>query len=117
MNGLQQSYLRTHRDHSGLCQHEVSLLIGLGSGQIVSRYETSKHVPKLDAAIACQVLFDEVAEALFPGLSREVEEDVAQRIRQLIEVLKEKKSTPRQLQKIEFLEKALGRIEESSKGI
>lgn len=111
MNGPRRSYLRTHRKRRGLSQREVGFLVGLDSGQVVSRYETHALVPKLNTTFAYQILFGELPHRLFPDHYGEVEASLAVRLMQLIEVLGEQEPRPIVLQKREALQNVLQRIE------
>ena len=77
-------YLRTYRRRSGLTQSEVARLLGLESGQVVSRYERLDRNPSLETVLGCQVLFDVLPHELYPGLYKKVEKLTRQRIRALI---------------------------------
>ena len=84
MNTSATNYLRTHRRRSGLSQVEVAFLLGLKSGQIVSRYERLDRTPSLETALACQVLFGALPHELYPGLYAKVENITRRRIHALL---------------------------------
>lgn len=84
MTSAIENYLRTHRKRSGLSQEDVAFLLGLKSGQIISRYERLDRVPSLETAFACQVLFDTLPHELYPGLYAKVESITRRRTRTLI---------------------------------
>ncbi len=48
MNNAIAIYLRTYRKRSGLTQSEVARLLGLESGQLISRYERLDRSPNLE---------------------------------------------------------------------
>ena len=83
MNTAVTNYLRTHRKRSGLSQVEVAYLLGLKSGQIVSRYERLDRTPSLETALACQIIFDALPHELYPGLYAKVERITRRRIHAL----------------------------------
>lgn len=72
-------YLRTHRKRTGLSQAELAYLLGSESGTIVSRYERRMRQPSLEAAIACELVFNVPASTLFPEVYRKVEKSVIER--------------------------------------
>ncbi len=67
-------YLRTYRKRFGLTQREVALLVGMETGQIVSRHESRVRMPSIETAVAYSLLFDVPLRALFPEIYHEVEE-------------------------------------------
>lgn len=83
------NYLRTHRRKSGLSQREVAELLGLYSGQIISRYERLSRMPNLQSVLAFQVLFDVLPHQLFPGLYADVTKLTLARIRSLLKASSE----------------------------
>ena len=83
MNTIATNYLRTYRRRSGLSQEEVAYLLGLKSGQIVSRYERLVRLPNLETVLACQVIFNALPHELYPGLYAKVESITRQRIHAL----------------------------------
>lgn len=84
MNNAIAIYLRTYRKRSGLTQSEVARLLGLESGQLVSRYERLDRNPSLETVLGCQVLFDVLPHELYPGLYQKVENLTRQRIHAFI---------------------------------
>jgi hypothetical protein len=81
------SYMRTHRRRWGLTQKELAHLLGSKSGTQVSRYERLLRQPKLYVALACQVIFGELPQSMFPKLYSQVEEGVMRRAYQLYQKL------------------------------
>jgi transcriptional regulator with XRE-family HTH domain len=77
------SYLRTHRKHSGLSQGEVSFLVGLKDKSALSRYERGRRQPSLRTALACQAAFGTPVSELFAGLSDSVAKDTHGQMRKL----------------------------------
>lgn len=69
-------YLRTHRRNWGLTQKELAELIGTVRAAQVSRYETDKRAPKLEVALACQVIFGVPPATMFPDTFTLIEEEV-----------------------------------------
>ena len=84
MNNAIAIYLRTYRKRFCLTQLEVARLLGLESGQVVSRYERLDRSPSLETVLGCQVLFDVLPHELYPGLYKKVENLTRQRIQALI---------------------------------
>jgi transcriptional regulator with XRE-family HTH domain len=77
-------YLRTYRKRFCLTQSEVARLLGLESGQVVSRYERLDRSPSLETVLGCQVLFNVMPHELYPGLYQKVENLTRQRVHALI---------------------------------
>lgn len=69
-------YLRTHRRNWGLTQKELAALIGTASSVQISRYENGKRAPKLEVALACQVIFGIPPSTMFPDAYALSEEEV-----------------------------------------
>ena len=59
-------------------------MLGLESGQIVSRYERLDRSPSLETVLGCQVLFDVMPHELYPGRYERVENLTRQRIHALV---------------------------------
>ncbi len=73
-------YLRTHRLVWGLTVKELAALIGLKSASHMSRIEHSKRAPRVEVALACQVIFGIPPSAMFPHVYTLVEEEVVRNI-------------------------------------
>jgi DNA-binding XRE family transcriptional regulator len=73
-------YLRTHRRLWGLTQKELATLIGSVSSAQISRLENSKRAPRIECALACQVIFGIPPSAMFPYAYASVEEEVMRNI-------------------------------------
>jgi|CXWL01.1.fsa_nt_gi transcriptional regulator with XRE-family HTH domain len=69
-------YLRTHRRNWGLTQKELAKLVGTASSVQISRYENGKRAPKIEVALACQVIFGVPPSIMFPDAHALVEEEV-----------------------------------------
>jgi DNA-binding XRE family transcriptional regulator len=76
-------YVRRHRLRTALTQKEMAALLGCQSSSTVCQYEGRKREPDLRTALAYQVVFGLPVEALFPGIHREVEQDVKCRANRL----------------------------------
>lgn len=87
-----QSYLHVHRRQRCLNQEELAFLLGKKNASFICRFELRKRDPGLEAAFACQVLFEIPPSELFPKLFTEVEEAVMRRAYDLHEQLKRKPS-------------------------
>ena len=64
-------------------------VLGLESGQAVSRYERLDRSPNLETVFGCQVLFDVLPHELYPGLYQKVENLTRQRIHTLVNHIEE----------------------------
>lgn len=102
------NYIRTHRRRWGLTQKELAHLLGSKSGTQVSRYERLTRRPQLYIALACQVIFGELPEKMFPKLFSQVEEGVMRRAYQLYQKL-EGGTTKASKRKLELLQEMLRR--------
>ncbi len=69
-------YLRRYRLRAALTQKEMAHLLGCQSPATVCQYEAGKREPDLRTALAYRVIFGLPVEVLFPGIHREVEQDV-----------------------------------------
>ena len=101
-------YLRTHRRVWGLTVKELAALIGLKSASHMSRIEHGKRTPKVEVALACQVIFGIPPSAMFPHVYTRVEDRVMWNIYQLHLAL-EKTTSLSGLRKRELCELALRR--------
>ena len=101
-------YLRTHRRVWGLTVKELAGLIGLRSASHMSRIEHGKRSPKVEVALACQVIFGIPPSAMFPHVYTLVEDRVMWNIGQLHLAL-ENTTSLSGLRKRELFELALKR--------
>ena len=101
-------YLRTHRRVWGLTAKELAALIGLKSASHMSRIEHGKRTPRVEVALACQVIFGIPPSAMFPHVYTRVEDRVMWNIYQLHLAL-EKTTSLSGLRKRELCELALRR--------
>ena len=104
-------YLRTYRKKFGLTQREAAFLVGMETGQIVSRHESKLRIPGLKTAIAYQTVFDVPLRALLPELYREVEKVVLQRAHQLRDKLRAEPRSQRNEHKLRCVEQIIQHIE------
>ncbi len=101
-------YLRTHRRKWGLSQKDLARLIGtIGCSQL-SRYENSKRAPRIEVALACQVIFGVIPSIIFVDTYASVEEEVMRNMYRMNEALKHTTSLTG-LRKRELFSLALGR--------
>lgn len=91
------------RRRSGLTQEELSFLLGSGDASEVSRYEHNHKYPHRQALVASELLFGIQARDLYPGLYREIERGVEERVHFMYRVLQRRKRTPELDQKIHAL--------------
>lgn len=101
-------YLRTHRRKWGLSQKDLARLIGtIGCAQL-SRYENSKRAPRIEVALACQVIFGVIPSIMFLDTYASVEEEVMRNMARMDEAL-ENTTSLTGLRKRELFSLALGR--------
>ena len=91
------NYLRSNRKRIALSQGEVAFLLGQQSSSQISRYERFEHVPSLETALACEVIFKSPISELFGGLYQKAEQDVAERARILASTLGDRDAAKRKL--------------------
>ena len=101
-------YLRTHRKVWGLTTKELAALIGIQSASHMSRIENSKRAPRIEVALACQVIFGIPPSAMFPHVYTLIEERVMGNIGQSHLAL-EKTTSLAGLRKRQLFELALNR--------
>ncbi len=87
-------YLRRYRLRAALTQKEMVHLLGRQSPATVCQYEARKREPDLRTALAYQVVFGVPVEELFPGIHREVEQEVLSRADRLSKMLTGTNGTP-----------------------
>jgi DNA-binding XRE family transcriptional regulator len=104
-------YLRTYRKKFGLTQREAALLVGMETGQIISRHESRARMPNLKTAVAYQIVFDVPLRALFPEIYREAEYLVLKRALGLRAKLQMQKQNQQTKHKLRCLEQMIRQIE------
>jgi len=109
-------YLRTHRRVWGLTGRELAGLIGLQSVSHVSRIEHGKRTPKVEVALACQVIFGIPPSEMFPHVYTLVEDRIMRNICKLHSAL-EKTTSLSGLRKRELCERALKRAKGESSSL
>lgn len=61
--------LRRYRKARGLNQHQAAGILGIGSADIISRWEKGKCLPNLLNALKLAALYRTMADPLFPNLT------------------------------------------------
>jgi transcriptional regulator with XRE-family HTH domain len=79
------NYLRTNRKRLALSQVDVAFLLGNQSSSKVSLYENFSRTPNLQSALALEAIYKRAASELFSGLYQQIEKDVAERAKLLME--------------------------------
>ena len=92
-----KSYLRTFRRRSGLTQTEVAFLLGVHSGERLSRR------PSFQTALGLQAVFGVPAETLLPAISAQIERKIMARAHLLSRRLERHRDSARTKRKIRFL--------------
>ena len=103
------SYLRHRRRSLDLTQRELATLLGRVCRAHLSKLERGKRMPSLGVAIACEVLFDERIEQLFPDLYQQIAEEVAVQLKTFLLSI-DAGTNPRRLRRKKLIEEALARI-------
>lgn len=92
----QTSYLRSHRVRAGLKLDEVAHLLGYGHAGEISRHEHLTSAPPFRVALQYEALYRMPLSTLFPGAFEEAKHEVEDRLKALIEQLKESTATGRE---------------------
>jgi transcriptional regulator with XRE-family HTH domain len=108
--GPKDNYIFSHRLQTGLSQKELAVLIGIGEGASVGRYEQGLRLPDLRAGLALEIIFEEPVQAIFAGVSHVLRSDVARRAQALVEAMSDEPTTANAL-KLRTLAR-LARLEE-----
>jgi transcriptional regulator with XRE-family HTH domain len=85
-----QNYLRTHRRKIGFTQKEVAFLLGCRHPNIVSRYERTHKIPRLNTVLAYEIIFQTSSKLLFRGLVEQIETETYKRMQELLSKTKQK---------------------------
>ena len=112
MTSAQTTYVRTHRKRSGLTQAELAFLLGLKSGQMISRLEFLERKPSLETLFALQAVFGALPHELYPGVHGEVEQITLRRMDALVDRLEEDGNPSLAARKRDVLTRAIERIEQ-----
>ncbi len=76
--------LRKHRRARGLNQKEVSIVLGVKSPSMVSRWEKGVCIPKLRSLFKLAVLYRTMADALYLDLRSSVRKEIRRGERKLL---------------------------------
>jgi DNA-binding XRE family transcriptional regulator len=104
------NHLRPHRKRWALAQHEMAFLLGLASQTVISHYESDRRRPRVETAIAYQVVFDATPRELFPALHAKIESDALTRAKALQARVEGKNGSSRD-QKLRLLSQMISRLE------
>ncbi len=81
------NYIRSSRKRFGFSQQELAKLLGCENGEAVSRYERFTRMPKLETALALEVILKIRVGDLFLGEFRKVERSIRRRAHRLAGVI------------------------------
>jgi transcriptional regulator with XRE-family HTH domain len=101
------NYLLAHRKRSGLSQAEIAFLLGNEGGETVCRHECFEREPSLRTALSYEAIYQKHARELFPGVYREIEEQVAKRAKTLtsrMDLQKDNQHTDQKRQALAMIE-------------
>ena len=101
-------YLRTHRRLWQLTLVDLAELVGVKSTSHLSRIEHGERTPKLEVALACQVIFGVPPSAMFPHVYSRVEDTVMWNTYKLHSAL-ENTTSPAGIRKRELCDAILAR--------
>ena len=105
------NYVRACRQRYGLTEEELAFLVDYEARNTISLIETGDRTPKLEAALAFQVVFGMAPKELFPEVYEHVEDAVMRRARVLHERLEES-TDERSKVKLSLLEEMARRRDE-----
>ncbi len=103
MSSTLPNYLRTQRRKAGFTQKETAFLIGLKSGDKISRYENFRRLPSLKTVFAYEVISQLPAGELFAGVFELVERETIKRAQELAKKLEKEHLNPALTRKLEIL--------------
>jgi transcriptional regulator with XRE-family HTH domain len=103
------SYVRLHRKHLHLSQHELAFLLGLSSQAVISQHESLARLPQTKVLLKYEALFGEPIGELFPKLRIEAEDEVAAQVKTLMARL-EKRGDLSAAHKLDLLNKLIQRL-------
>ena len=76
----------------------MAFLLGSNTGTQVSQYEGLRRQPGVEAMLACQAIFGEPVEKLFPALNEKVVEKTKERAQELLAQLDDSEANERKRQ-------------------
>lgn len=106
-------YLRALRRRWALTQTELAFLIGANSSAVISRIEDDKRLPKLAAAVACELIFCVPLSDIFATHRSEIERGLIERAYVLYDELQGHPASSTKL-KLDFLEGILARLDQKA---
>jgi transcriptional regulator with XRE-family HTH domain len=74
------NYFKTCRMRAGLSQTELGELLGLKSGELISRIERREREPNLRTIIFYQIIFNISPKKLMPGIYKEIRKTIFSKI-------------------------------------
>jgi transcriptional regulator with XRE-family HTH domain len=104
------NYLRQYRRQTRLNQSDIAFLIGNGDTSIISRWEQGQRTPSVLMLVLYHLLFEIPVSAHIQSSKDEYVETIKERIRLLIENLKTKRSSQKNVARISFLAETLTRL-------
>ena len=108
------NYLRANRKRLFLSQDDVAFLLGVQSGAKVSRYEGFVRQPGLETALAYEAIFQTSARMLFPGLYRQIDQQIVMRAKVLLHRMRLQTPKRNSTRKVQTLTKIAGRHSKQS---
>ena len=81
------NYIRARRKRFGFSQKEIARLLGCDNGEAISRYESFARLPKLENALALEMILNIPVRNLFLGEFRKVERLIRRRAKRLAGIL------------------------------
>lgn len=88
--GALDNYLAMHRERAGLSQDDLAVLVFLGHGRSVGRYEEGVRYPDLITFLALEVVLGQPGSELYAGVAEDVRARVRARARALLESIRDR---------------------------
>ena len=108
--GTLGNYLRARRREWHLSQKELAFLLGYKNESIVSRLERYERALTFGTLRSCNVIFGSGVADIFPALSREADDRLLQRLRELRADLARGDLSKRGEAKLQLVEAAIARL-------
>lgn len=87
----------------------MAFLLGTRGGEKICRYERFIRGPNLETILAYEAIFGKPGSALFAGLYKQMERELAERVKVLVHRTKREKPGSRNTRKLQVLEAILAR--------
>lgn len=104
------SYLKKSRKQSHLSQDDVMYLLGINNKSLLSRYENGERHPHVHHLIIFYLIYNKDIEELYEPLICIIQEEVAERLKTLIEHKERKGGSTKIQRRKQYLKDVLNRL-------